>query len=1271
MSTAYFSLASGDFSETWSNIGRITANDDWANVPSIVGYLGDYTTGSPTGVDPQTLLTQALGAVDVIANLTSVANTTGGVAEFELADPTIALQGSGTADAPNIVVYLNAAGRENITFSARIRDIDTTADNATQPVAVQYRTSETGAWINLPAAFVADASAGPSATLTTNISATLPAAVNGQGILQIRVLTTNAVGSDEWIGIDDISVTSTPIDPNTPGRITISDATIVEGDFGNQMIFFVDRAGGNSGPATLTYDIVDVTTNLSDFKIGAPSSGVIEFLGGETRKMVVVEIGGDTVPEPNETFKVVLQPFQGNIVIDDGTGIGTIVNDDPRQLKIYEIQGRTQVSEQVGQIATTWGVVTAVDSNGFYIQDPTGDGDVATSDAIFVFTRTRASVAVGDLLEVRGVVAEFSPGAGGLSITELENATWMKVGTGTIAPVVIGVDRLPPTQVIDNDGLTSYDPATDGIDFYESLEGMLVTVRDAHAVSNTNNFGETYVVAANGAGATGANSRGGITIAAGDFNPERLQIDDDSAIFAGYTPNHTIGDRLGDVTGVINYSFNSYELLVTQAVNVVEDTTPSRELTNLDGAADRLTIASYNVENLDPGDGLRFNRLAGDIVWNLNSPDILALQEIQDADGAGNGANLSGQATADALIAAIAAMGGPTYVYVEIAPATPGSTGGEPGGNIRNGYLYNPARVDYVEGSAELVPGAAFNNTRKPLAAQFVFNEQTITAINHHATSRIGSDPLYGANQPPADAGDSARTAQAAAIRAYVDGITATMPAAKIVVLGDFNGFYFENSLQTLQAGGKLVNLYDTLAPEERYSAIFEGNSQGLDNMLVSQSLLADARFDVVHINSEQPEGSSAASDHDPLLASLYVPNINTAPVDIMLADAGVPENSPAGTLVGTATGLDPEGQLLTYALVDNAGGRFVIDPATGAISTTGSFDRETTPSFQIVVRATDPKGLFLDKPFTITIENVNEGPAAAADTVFVDEDATSANLAALLLGNDIDVDAGDTRTIVSVSSAGTLGTVSFDAATQTLTYSADNDAFDLLDVGAIATDSFTYVMRDAAGLTSSATVTVRVTGIDDGFSYVGTNKDDDFAGSEGDDRFSGGNGNDIFITFGGADQLFGGNGNDRLEAGDGPDRVYGDNGDDLLRGDGGNDKLFGGNGNDNLDGGAGDDRLAGENGNDRLTGGAGADEFVFGRGGGNDIVTDFVVGVDRLVFEDGVGIAGARLVDVDRNGTLDTQLTLSRGGGSVTFLDTVDLSLASTLPLTNNLPLV
>lgn len=218
------------FSQSWTNIGLITANDDWSGVPGVVGFLGqDITTG--TGVDPQTLLTVSAAAndVDVIANQTSISITNGGVGEFHLADPVVALQGSGTADAPHLILHLNTVGQSNITIAYNLRDIDGTTDNAIQPVALQYRVGSSGNFTNVPTGFVADATTGPSlATLVTPVNVVLPAAVDNQSEVQIRIITSNAVGNDEWVGVDDISVTGS-VEDLPPGVSGTSPANGVTG----------------------------------------------------------------------------------------------------------------------------------------------------------------------------------------------------------------------------------------------------------------------------------------------------------------------------------------------------------------------------------------------------------------------------------------------------------------------------------------------------------------------------------------------------------------------------------------------------------------------------------------------------------------------------------------------------------------------------------------------------------------------------------------------------------------------------------------------------------------------------------------------------------------------------------------------------------------------------------------------------------------------------------------------------------------------------------
>lgn len=134
---------------------------------------------------------------------------------------------------------------------------------------------------------------------------------------------------------------------------------------------------------------------------------------------------------------------------------------------------------------------------------------------------------------------------------------------------------------------------------------------------------------------------------------------------------------------------------------------------------------------------------------------------------------------------------------------------------------------------------------------------------------------------------------------------------------------------------------------------------------------------------------------------------------------------------------------------------------------------------------------------------------------------------------------------------------------------------------------------------------------------------DDDIGGGNHDDRAWGEAGNDKIAGNAGRDYLYGGTGNDLLLGGAGFDTLQGQAGNDRLKGGGGADSLLGGLGRDVLIGGGGADVLEGQDGRDTLTGGVGADIFRFRKGHGQDVVTDFEVGVDHLQIVGGPGRIG------------------------------------------------
>lgn len=115
-----------------------------------------------------------------------------------------------------------------------------------------------------------------------------------------------------------------------------------------------------------------------------------------------------------------------------------------------------------------------------------------------------------------------------------------------------------------------------------------------------------------------------------------------------------------------------------------------------------------------------------------------------------------------------------------------------------------------------------------------------------------------------------------------------------------------------------------------------------------------------------------------------------------------------------------------------------------------------------------------------VTVTGVNDTPEAQADAITLIASDTTDNLSATLLANDTDVDNNDTRSIIGVEVDSTAGTVDFDAATQSLTYTADSAIFDALNAGETATDQFRYRIADALGAESVAAVDVTLVGVND-----------------------------------------------------------------------------------------------------------------------------------------------------------------------------------------------
>ena len=584
---------------------------------------------------------------------------------------------------------------------------------------------------------------------------------------------------------------------------------------------------------------------------------------------------------------------------------------EPGPLRIHDIQGGGWIAAHDDeQVTNVPGIVTAVrlsgSSRGFFMQDPSADSNAATSEGIFVFTSS-PGVAVGDSVLVSGTVNDFYPLASGetvagtsnLSVTEIGSPTTIVLthGNALPAPEVIRPDTVPETYAPDLGGgnieSTSIQPARSALDFWEARESMRVEVDDARVVGPSNSFGEQYVTTKPDQAAT---QRGGTLLTGENTIPSgRVEV----VPVNGSNPGVNVGDVLSGATvGPVDYSrFGGYTIAATTVGSVQHNDLPRTVATPQ--TSRQLAVATYNVENLAPSNpDSKFARLAEGVVTNLSSPDIVAVEEVQDNNGATDDGTVTADQTLTKLTDAIVAAGGPRYDWREIDPVND-QDGGEPGGNIRVVFLFNAARVSFVDrgsssvnrsitgtsvvkskGTAALTlsPGridptnAVWTSSRKPLAGEFTFRGNPVIVVANHFNSKGGDQNADGRFQFPLQSSAVQRAGQAQVVHDFVEGALGADKKADVVVLGDLNDFQFSPAINALRTGtadgsGKaiLTDLIATLPPNQQYTYVFNGVSQVLDHILVTAGLGA-AQYQVIHINAEYTD---QASDHDPQVVRL------------------------------------------------------------------------------------------------------------------------------------------------------------------------------------------------------------------------------------------------------------------------------------------------------------------------------------------------------------------------------------------------------------------
>lgn len=851
------------FSQNWANISLITTNDDWSAVPGIQGFRGDGLTGT-TGTDPQTIVAaDDPGVIDINANQTNPNTfTTGGVTEFHITDPVVALTGSGTATAPYIKIYLNTTGQTNVTVRYNLRDIDGSADNSVQPVALHYRVGSSGSFTNISAAFVADASTGPNlATLVTPVCAALPAACDNQPLVEVRIMTTNAVGNDEWIGVDDIVVSTVPC-PIPLSLSVAAGANAAEAPVPTNGSFTFTFTPATAAITTFNYTLNTGTATFNtDYNVTLSGGATPSPLVSATGTITVPATSGvitatitpldDALVEGNETVILTISTASGGYIISPSSATITISDDDGPPTLIHDIQGAgtSAIPGNYTVQAIVTGVYPTLSPAGFYIQEEVSDWDANTLTSEGIFVVSAFAVSLGDLVRVAGTVLE---GAASPSFNQavIHTTTVLVLSTGNSLPPTVDI-TLPVTAITD----------------YEKWEAMLVRFPGTLTVTDNNDlgsFGEvklssggvvyqpTQIVDPNDNPASGTNSTGTSNVAAVNAyslsNTLRTILLDDgrgsttTLPYVNVDNTLRVGSTIDNITGILGFAFSQYRIQPVSLASIVFTHALRPAVPSVGGS--NLKVVSFNVLNYFNGDGLgggfpttrgasspaEFTRQRDKIIeaLRLMDADVVGLIEMENLD-----LNNTTPALLDLVNGLNAAIGGTPYSFID---DDLDNSGAQDFGTdeIRCAIIYKSAVVTPV-GTAMLSSNIVFD--RPPLAQTFnlVSTNKTFNFIVNHFKSKGGCPgPGVDADQLDGQAcWNNRRKLQSSALLSFIN--TTVIPASgttRVLSVGDYNAYYEEDPMDILRAAS-----YTVASSASSYSYLFDGQLGSLDHAVLSPSL--------------------------------------------------------------------------------------------------------------------------------------------------------------------------------------------------------------------------------------------------------------------------------------------------------------------------------------------------------------------------------------------------------------------------------------------------
>jgi endonuclease/exonuclease/phosphatase family metal-dependent hydrolase len=511
-------------------------------------------------------------------------------------------------------------------------------------------------------------------------------------------------------------------------------------------------------------------------------------------------------------------------------------------LPIWAIQGTGSSSPYVLDEATTTGVVTGVFPalEGFFIQTTESDDDPATSEGLFILSGEREIPAsLGDLVEIHGHIREIGQQTQ-IEISSTEDVHVLHRGL----PMPASVELDPPS-----DDLQAQQ-------YYEALEGMLVQVSEtAVAISPTSSYGEYVVV---------LEDKGVDRIWQGSEAGYMIMVDDGSSEvhYDSSTLDYVIatGDLVTGLRGPLAYTYGRYKIEPLTVPEITSRRELPQPLSSL--GEDEFSVMTWNVENLfdilvpHPTDTplprkaeyeLALTKIANTILA-AGTPTIVALQEVEHL-------GILEDLAAHELLS--------EFDYIPVLMEGTDSRG------IDVGYLVRSDQATLLDVQQHPAPEGITSRPPLLIVVQVETSDGSIilNVINNHFTSMSGGEL---ATEPR-------RSAQAAWNASLLEDVLAEDPDAHVLILGDLNSYYESKPIDILREAG-LRHAFEILDPDERYTYIYQGASQVLDHILITQGLMDMLRrVEILHTNADYPpsdpgdESPLHKSDHDPVIATFGI----------------------------------------------------------------------------------------------------------------------------------------------------------------------------------------------------------------------------------------------------------------------------------------------------------------------------------------------------------------------------------------------------------------